>query len=94
MKDGMPLFGKPPPATFVMLEQIGATPASLPIAMKDKQRVLVRECMAVGMKEKDSTTCNREEQKNGQLRGISFVLYLFTQLGCIILMEGPLSDTL
>jgi hypothetical protein len=88
MKDGMPLFGKPPPATFVMLEQIGAAPASLPIAMKDKQRVLVKECMAVvGMKEKDSITCNREEQKNGEIHSILFVLYLFTQLGCIILME-------
>jgi hypothetical protein len=78
MKDGMPLFGKPPPATFVMLEQIGAAPASLPIAMKDKQRVLVKECMAVGMKEKDRTICSREEQKNGQIRGISFVPYLYT----------------
>jgi hypothetical protein len=80
----MPLFGKPPPATFVMLEQIGAAPASLPIAMKDKQRVLVKECMAVlGMKKKDNTTCNREEQKNGEIRSILFVLYLFTRLGCI-----------
>jgi hypothetical protein len=59
IKDSMPLFNKPSPATFVMLEQIGAALASLPIAMKDKQRVLVKEYMAViRIKEKDSITCN------------------------------------
>jgi hypothetical protein len=47
MKDGMPLFGKPPPTIFVMFKQIGATLASLLIAIKDKQRVLVKECMAI-----------------------------------------------
>jgi hypothetical protein len=56
IKDGILLFGKPPPIKFIILEQRGATLASLLIIMKDKQRVLIKEYMAIKMIRKDSIT--------------------------------------
>jgi hypothetical protein len=53
------LFNKLPLAIFIILEQIRAALASLLIVIKDKQRVLVKEYIAVlRIKEKNNTTYN------------------------------------